>query len=313
MREASVSDDGWHTSAMLPPSLFWMPEGKKLPKPAHPRRRLGDEALRWQGFSQRGSLAEIAAWQSSWGSKGRYKAAREANRLSEIHGLMGAIGEQLALAWAAEQDTQAVRQTARYRTPELQTMQQRAVAEFAGHFTLGATHSLANLVLRLLLLNGPAAQALAVSYKKNKQLREFPIGSDEPDAWPAFGPGMVARLAAAAEVSGNRFMQQAVDKLGVLQASADYQALERRRGMDYHRLRPQSVRHGSPRVGPVSHDPKAGVVTLSAYVTHRDPEADADAVYDIVVRSLVALHTAMVGVRTLIPRTIRAEGVHYRY
>ncbi len=84
----------------------------------------------------------------------------------EIHGLAGAIGEQLGLAWTAEQDVQRFVATREGRTPEHQRLMQRALAELGGHFVLGGTHSLTNFTLRVLLLNKPAAAHLCASYPK---------------------------------------------------------------------------------------------------------------------------------------------------
>jgi hypothetical protein len=85
---------------------------------------------------------------------------REANRLLEIHGLMGAIGEQLGLAWTAEQDVQRLHLTSERRDDIENRMATRAISELAGHVLLACAHSLSNLVLRLLLLNAEAANQL---------------------------------------------------------------------------------------------------------------------------------------------------------
>jgi hypothetical protein len=57
------------------------------------------------------------------------------------------------LAWTAEQDVQRLSQTRGSRDPIHHRLVSRAQAELAGHFVLGASHSLGNLALRLLLLN----------------------------------------------------------------------------------------------------------------------------------------------------------------
>jgi hypothetical protein len=81
------------------------------------------------------------------------------NRLLELHGLAGAIGEQLGLGWTAEQDVQRFIATSAGRLTEHQRLVQRALAETAAYFLLGASHSLANMVLRIVILNPPRAQA----------------------------------------------------------------------------------------------------------------------------------------------------------
>jgi hypothetical protein len=53
--------------------------------------------------------------------------------------------------------------------------------------------------------------------------------------------------------------------------------------MDYHRLRPQSVPHGSPKrgVSQAGH----GIVTIDLPGPVLDPEADADRVYHLLIEA----------------------------
>ncbi|REK89461.1 hypothetical protein DY245_15575 [Streptomyces inhibens] len=62
-------------------------------------------AMRWQAYSGHGAKA---GWDSeqSLGQAGLSGCGPLVNRVVEIYGLMGSIGEQLALARAAEQDAQ---------------------------------------------------------------------------------------------------------------------------------------------------------------------------------------------------------------
>jgi len=181
------------------------------------------------------------------------------NRLLEIHGLAGAIGEQLGLAWTAEQDVQRFVETRAQRPNEQhQRLVQRALAELSGHFVLGASHSLGNLTLRLLLLN-PDATTTLTGMRRYHKANGFPPGSDDHHAWPTLNRDLLNDLAKAAEASGNRFMVRAVDTLHGLHGSPSFQALDTRRGLDYHRRRPQT-RHGahhvvSPRTTPPSTSP----------------------------------------------------------
>lgn len=71
---------------------------------------------------------------------------REQNRILEMHGLMGSIGEQLGMGWTAEQDAQRLLLTTDQRDELTTRLMLRALSELVGHFILGATHSLANLV-----------------------------------------------------------------------------------------------------------------------------------------------------------------------
>ena len=116
------------------------------------------------------------------------------SRLLELHGLAGAIGEQIGLAWTAEQDVQRVVATAANRMPEHQRLLQRALAETAAYFLLGACHSLANFVLRLTLLNAAAAKYLDES--------RFPVFSEDKAAWISLNKDELRRLKRAARLSG---------------------------------------------------------------------------------------------------------------
>jgi hypothetical protein len=231
-----------------------------------------------------------------------------ANRLVEIHGLMGAIGEQLVLAYAAEQDVQRLVATARGRNADLQRLLQRASAENSAHFILGAAHSLANLVLRTLMLNTNSATWLKNEYREANGFRP---GSDDRNAWLTLNKNTVKELRKAAKTSSNRFLVDAVEAVGGLYASKAFQALEVRRGMDYHRRRPQSVPHASPRNGSVSRA-SDGTGTISLAEARLEPESDADAVHALVAETLLALKEAMAKIRVLLPKAIRAEGIFYK-
>lgn len=176
---------------------------------------------------------------------------------ARAHGLMGAIGEQLGLAWTLEQDVQRLIATRDKRASDHHRLVQRATCESASYFTLGATHSLANLVLRLLLLNADAAAFLVKTYDKANGFRP---GSDERTGWITLNRYTVRDLRRAAAKGHNTFMSRATDTLRTLEQSRGFRALDHRRGMDYHRRRPQSVEHASPRKDVVVHE--GGMTTI---------------------------------------------------
>jgi hypothetical protein len=160
-----------HTSALLAISLSWDGPSTLAVTPKKPRKYVQRESFAWQQLSQHASDAEILAQPfrtlNRFTLNGREislptRPGRPAppNRLPELHGLAGAIGEQIGLAWTAEQDVQRLVATAANRMPEHQRLVQRALAETAAYFLLGACHSLANFVLRLVLLNAAAATHL---------------------------------------------------------------------------------------------------------------------------------------------------------
>ncbi len=88
-----------------------------------------------------------------------------------------------------------------------------------------------------------------------------------------------------------------------------FTALDQRRGLDYHRRRPQSLEHASPRKNIVEHDTTVTTVTMPGPAL--EMEADADAVHEIVVDALVALRLAMREIRCILARAIRREGITY--
>jgi hypothetical protein len=274
--------------------------------------------MRWQQLSQHGSSAELWAHPSpihrTLTRNGRQLslprrdkiAPREDNRILELHGLMGAIGEQLGLAWTVEQDVQRFVATAKGRIPEHQCMVQRALAESAAYFTLGASHSLANMVLRLLMLNQAAAIVLDSEFKKANGFQPM---ADDRDSWLTLNARLASAIGRAATASGNRFMRSAVACIQDLRGGQAFRELDLRRGMDYHRRRPQSVPHASPRRNLVV--TSGNVRTMTMYASGLEPEADADRVHSIVVAAMGALYEAMRHVRVDFPRAIRAERIAY--
>jgi hypothetical protein len=169
-------DEEERTSALLLNSTTWDRDGE-WPRPRNWRVALGREALAWQNISRDGSHAESDAYPVPFRREFRRngktkiikpragKAPREPNRMLELHGLMGAIGEQAGLA------------------------------EAAAYFTLGAVHSVTNVVLRLLLLNALAA---AVIEKAWPDSGGFPPLSDDRRAWITLNRYSVRDLGKAA-------------------------------------------------------------------------------------------------------------------
>ena len=307
------------TAAILIPTLSWR-EGEEVePKPALSRSTVAAESMRWQQLSAQAASAELAAYPmpfrriERWNGvehvieSGSGKPPREQNRILEIHGLMGAIGEQVGMAWVAEQDAQRLRMTADHRDELTLRLMLRAHSELVGHFVLGATHSLANLILRLLLLNVDAAKSLEVAY----QVRRFAPGSDDRKVWPTFGPSMAQRLRRAARASGNEGLVKLAEVISVLRTASAFDDLDGRRGMDYHRRRPQSVAHTAPRSGTVS--TRDGQTTLSMVAPRLEPDASAELVHAVAVAALEAIGDAMREIRRALPDALRSEQINYPY
>ena len=99
--------------------------------------------------------------------------------------------------------------------------------------------------------------------------------------------------------------------LASFEDSVEFRALDGRRGMDYHRRRPQSVPHTAPRAGTVS--TSAHVMKLSMVAPRLEADADGVAVHAVVSEALERLAVCMRAVRQAIPQSIRGEGVTYVY
>ena len=183
-----------YTSALLLPTLspLWVEGFEIEPSAAEERREVVVEAIRWQALSSFAAIAEGLAhsvpFRRTLKTNGVVHVIdpstdtppRCANRILEIHGIAGAVGEQLGLAWTAEQDAQRVETSRASRDPEHLTLMLRAQSELVGHFVLGAAHGLANCVLRLALLDteGPGRDSNATSRQRSR--RRATTGSRGP-------------------------------------------------------------------------------------------------------------------------------------
>ena len=280
------------------------------------------EAMEWQQLSAIGAAAELEAVPGPFRRSITWNRTvhvieprtgtlpREANRLLEIHGLMGAIGEQLGLAWTAEQDVQRFQLTSGLRDDIENRMASRAMTELSGHFLLGCAHSLANLVLRLQLLNTAAAEHL-VMMKKYRRAAGFAPGNDSKDAWPTLNGPLLEDLATAANASGNQYLRLLVETISDLYASSEFRDLDGRRGMDYHRRRPQSVAHTAPRRGVVS--TRDGTTTMTLVTARLEEDAAHETLHATATGALVGVARTMRRIRELVPSAIRAEGINYAY
>jgi hypothetical protein len=124
-----------------------------------------------------------------------------------------------------------------------------------------------------------------------------------------FNEPMVKPLTEAADKSGNRHMVEAVATVRALYHGHPFTELDQRRGLDYHRRRPQSLEHVSPRDDVMKHFANLSQFTMPP--ASLKPEADADKIHQIVVTALESLQGAMSEVRRLLPQAIREEGVTY--
>lgn len=298
-----VPDDAY-ISAILPDSFLSSSDSVDSSElKAH--KRVSRRSVRWQAWSSRGSWATLTAVVAQ---KPGYRAASadELNRLLEIQGLGGAIGEQLGLAWIAEQDAQRIAMNRAGRGEEHQRMLHRAMAELAAYYTLGTFHSLGNLGVRAMLFDAAAASDIAKVWKK---AAGFPPDSEDRHHWLTFGFKFANDLARSPVGHSNTYVQQIKDVLVDLAGNPAFDALDNRRGMDFHRRRPQSVAHSAP---------STGLSTVGADGFHLDivaatlaPEADAREVHRVSLEAMLAVTTAMTQLDKLIPKLIRSVGIQY--
>ena len=192
------------------------------------RREIAETAHEWQ---------QVGAWADSLELHGS-TLGLPADTMHELAGCVAAAGEQLGLAWTGEQDAQGW-QTA---NSDGKPMAVRALADIRAHFSLGAAHGMGNATLRTLFLARGASDAVT---QANRHFRPYPPFSDDREAWPTFNASLVRALEAGAVATNEA---RVIDHVAVLRMLVDdprYTSLVERRGMDFHRWRPQGLPGGS--------------------------------------------------------------------
>lgn len=275
-------------------------------QPKHPRRKFANEAVTWQLWSQSGGWAGVRSYLDQ--SADRRARRKDPNRVMEIHAMMGAIGEQAGLCWTLEQDAQRFDVARGKISEEHHRLILRAVSESAGHFLIGAAQSVGNLGVRVALLDTEAAAKIHACTTTKRRKPDFSPGSDDTRAW-FFLKDSKSVLAKATTGSGNAPLSRIAEVVSSLADDSRYLAMYTRRGMDYHRLRPQSVPQASPKRGSLRSG--QGVVTMDLPTVALDPDADAEKVYRMLVSAMEALRVAMRGIRIDLPKAVRAAGIWY--
>ena len=291
-----------HISAISPSSLSWNLKAVKASPTKKSRKAFQTEAMAWQQASQLGGWAAFRSVLDQTLAR-RVRPKDDPDRIVEIHAIAGAIGEQLALCWAGEQDAQRVLAAA--LEDEHRRLVLRAVSESAGHFLLGAAHSLGNLVVRVALLDSSAGPEVR---RQLPTAADLSAGSDDRRAWVSLSKASEI-LKRASAASSNTDLGRCADAIEALYLDPRFRGLEDRRGMDFHRLRPQSVQHSSPRVGIV--ETTGATSSISMVAARFDSEADGVKVHDILVKAMTPVMAATRVLKREIPKSIRSSGYLY--
>jgi len=303
-RKAEAGSE-WNASALIANSLTWDKVAYTKAPTKYLRRRLVKEAIAWQHASQRGGWAGFRS--SADHSADQRRRQKDPNRIVELHAIMGAIGEQAVLCWGFEQDAQRFDATRKTITEEHHRLVLRALSEASGHFLLGAAHSLGNLAIRIALLDPVAGPAIRTSTKRLRKA-DFTPGSDDREVWLTLNWSSDF-LAKACNGTPNTPLARISAAVSALLVDPRFVALDSRRGMDYHRLRPQSVPHASPKRG-ISQQGN-GFVTLELPGPVLDPEADADLVYQMLVEAMKAVRGTMMIIRNDLGKAVRSAAFWY--
>ena len=205
--------------------------------------------------------------------------------------MVGAIGEQAGLCWTFEQDAQRLDATHKTITARSTTgsccapYPRPAATSCSAPRTAWETSAcgspcwMSRQPLRSRLPTREQTSARARMTRKHGCRSACRAGP-----WPQLRarPANVPLGRIAAAVSG-------------LAGDPSHVALDARRGMDYHRLRPQSVPHASPRRG-VS-QAGDGYITIDLPSPVLDPEAEADQVCQILTDAMEPVRNAMLAIR----------------
>lgn len=210
-----------------------------------------------------------------------------AGRVAEVLGRAASAGEQLGLAWTCEQDATRWLNSGR-RRPLGWQVAARALGEMTSYYALAAAHGLGNVTLRTLLVHRPAAEVVNRRYPKAKGFAPF---TDKPQAWVVLDQQLVDAAQAAAVAAGQDTVTDLVDAVGDLVRDPAWQALTRRRNVDFHRWRPQSVRGGAATSNPWDHDATGISLSVGTSTGHRPP--DPHAVVQEASQGLAVLAQAM--------------------
>jgi hypothetical protein len=205
----------------LVPRRLGAPKVQPWPKDLHAIARL---SIDWQSRA-----ASARFWEMG--------PTRSPNRMYEVAGLMGSLGEQLGLSCSADNEFQSWDlEIDDVVDPLEKEMAKRALAETMLHYVFAAGNSFFNLCCRLVALDGAVRPEL-----KRTMHSVFPPFSKSRGDWKSFSEGAVAALEKVANTSAVVGIADAVGVATTLVRSAGWRALDEERAEGFHRWRLQSV------------------------------------------------------------------------
>lgn len=165
-----------------------------------------------------------------------------ADRLTEIIGRSAAAGEQLGLSLTSSRDANSWLDHSERRAS--QATAAKALAEITGYYAMSAGHGLANITLRMLLLDSKAASIINAAYRKANGFQPF---ADNKEAWRPLSSNLVKVLQRAAHKVDQPAVTSLTEVVAELSTDTRWRALVSRRDIDYHRWRQQSVSRAVPK------------------------------------------------------------------
>ncbi|WP_215549116.1 hypothetical protein [Amycolatopsis sp. CA-230715] len=165
-------------------------------------------------------------------------------------------------------------------------------------------------MLRVLALNNEANAYLEVKLGKGKRPFTHRPGSNDRSAWQTLSPrSPLARyLPEMAERTHTASCKQLAAVLVDLCHAYGYVDLDERRGMDFHRHRPQSLDSGSPRSGPWKEDKDAGWRSFDLHLATPDPDYDEQLVATVAADGLEAVAAALNAAHLLLIGSVQDLG-----
>ena len=290
-----VERSGRYVVAVIPERLIAPNSADCYPRSGriHDVERFMEESSSWQavGFSARDN-ATFAAM----------SGGAEFRRMYELGGLIADTGEQLGLVHAARNEGELWRDVIEDTEPPRDLrergqligyrMAHRAFLELQTLYVMSIGHRLANVAARFLALNSDLRVLLA------QRLRNQP--TFEPDSrnrqdWLSLHATVASRLKEVADESQMRAVVALIEPIETYAASSVWKEFAGRRGIHFHRWRPQTAGiAGVSQTSPVFSPPGGGFrVSLGAPAPYHDADTLNDELDDLVKAALFGAVDAM--------------------